>query len=169
MKCTDISQVCTASIIRVMNNGGSRHLWNVTTRCYNPEDSKLNIQNVLGRRAQTERDDNQLILNKICYINTCPVQLQGYAYSNCVKSHVWSPRSPDLNPLKFYLLGHIRWWFAKKRQNNWDALLQSNGCCTANTNTPDVLDRTSHSLTMRCALCHCWWSKMLTFIADLSN
>jgi hypothetical protein len=37
LKLTDVSQVCTASIIRAMN-------FNVTTRLYVPEDSKLHTR-----------------------------------------------------------------------------------------------------------------------------
>jgi hypothetical protein len=139
----------------------------VTTRCYNPEDSKLNIQNVLGRRTQTERDDNQLILNKICYINTCPVQLQGYAYSNCMKSHVWSPRSPDINPLKFYLLGHVRWSKEKTKQLRCTAseqwILHSKyKYSRCSWQDQPLTDNEMCTVTVDEARCS-------TFIADLSN
>ena len=66
----------------------------------------------------------------------------------------WSARSPDLNPLDFFLWGHLTTLVYATPVDHVDDLLPRivDGCNTIRT-TPGLLERLRQSLLRRCQLC----------------
>ena len=66
----------------------------------------------------------------------------------------WPARSPDLNPLDFFLWGHLKTLVYATPVDHVDDLLERivEGYNTIRT-TPDILERVRQSILRRCQLC----------------
>ena len=66
----------------------------------------------------------------------------------------WPARSPDLNPLGFFLWGHLKTLVYATPEEHVDDLLPriGDGCNTIRT-TPGLLERMRQSMLRRCQLC----------------
>ncbi|KAJ4446672.1 hypothetical protein ANN_13369 [Periplaneta americana] len=66
----------------------------------------------------------------------------------------WPPRSPDLNPLDFYLWGHLKSLIYSSPVPDLESLRNRIVACSEDTrNTPGVWDRVRRSMRHRCEVC----------------
>ncbi|KAJ4448851.1 hypothetical protein ANN_00242 [Periplaneta americana] len=66
----------------------------------------------------------------------------------------WPPRSPDLNPLDFYLWGHLKSLVYSSPVPDLESLRNRIvACCEDIRNTPGVWDRVRRSMRHRCEVC----------------
>ena len=66
----------------------------------------------------------------------------------------WPPRSPDLNPLDFYLWGHLKSLVYLSPVPNLESLRNRIVACSEDIrNTPGVWDRVRRSMRHRCEVC----------------
>ncbi|KAJ4429541.1 hypothetical protein ANN_21710 [Periplaneta americana] len=66
----------------------------------------------------------------------------------------WPPRSPDLNPLDFYLWGHLKSLVYSSPVPDLDSLRNRIVACTEDIrNTPGVWDHVRRSMRHRCEVC----------------
>lgn len=66
----------------------------------------------------------------------------------------WPPRSPDLNPLDFYLWGHLKTLVYSEPVNNAAELRERiNNCCNIIRNTPGIFERVRQNARRRAETC----------------
>ncbi|KAJ4428366.1 hypothetical protein ANN_24385 [Periplaneta americana] len=69
-------------------------------------------------------------------------------------SIAWPPRSPDLNPLDFYLWGHLKSLVYSSPVPDLESLRNRIVACSEDIrNTPGVWDRVRRSMRHRCEVC----------------
>lgn len=67
----------------------------------------------------------------------------------------WPARTPDLNPLDFFLWGHLKSLvYETPVQRREELLPRIQGACQTIRNTPGMLERVEQSFVRRCGLCH---------------
>lgn len=69
-------------------------------------------------------------------------------------THHWPPRSPDFNPVDYYLWGHLKAKVYDVAINSREELLERiNNACVEVRNNPDMIRRAIRNITTRARKC----------------